>query len=126
MDIVDKIENAAKKAVLRIPFVKRSVNYVTSIQTHMDFEGQKKAERLYQVIIALFGAVGFMYGFMVEQFSQTVLFLFVGAFISCVLVLPPWPCFRRNPLPWQKVEKKKSEEKLKPNKTKDFKKKKTQ
>eukprot|EP00794_Sanderia_malayensis_P003952 gene3952-4497_t len=126
MDFINNFEENMKKLVMKIPFVKRTVNYIYSIPTHMDFEGQKKAEVLYQVIIALFGAVGFVYGFVVEQFSQAVLFLFIGSIISCILVLPPWPFYRRNPLEWQKVEKKEAEEKTKSSKQKDAKKKKVQ
>ncbi|XP_065061617.1 signal peptidase complex subunit 1-like [Rhopilema esculentum] len=126
MDILDKAEDALKNALLSIPFIKRSVDYVQSIPTHMDFEGQKKAEKLYQVIIALFAIVGFIYGFLVEQFSQTVLFVFIGAGISSLLVLPPWPWFRRSPLTWQKPEKKKTEEKPKQQKVKEYKAKKNQ
>jgi len=126
MDILDKAENALKDALLSVPFIKRIVDYFKSIPVHMDFEGQRKAERLYQVIIALFGAVGFVYGFILEQFSQTVLFVFIGSAISCLLILPPWPWFRKNSIAWQKPVKKETDEKNKQSKPKDIKKKKTQ
>ena len=35
MDILDKAEDALKNALLSIPFIKRSVDYVQSIPTHM-------------------------------------------------------------------------------------------
>eukprot|EP00794_Sanderia_malayensis_P014862 gene14862-16406_t len=57
MDFINNFEENMKKLVMKIPSVKRTVNFIYSIPTHMDFEGQKKAEVLYQVIIALFGVI---------------------------------------------------------------------
>lgn len=79
------------------------MDFFKSIPTHMDFEGQRKAERIFQVIILAFAIVGFVAGYAVQQFSWTVYAIILGFLLSCAIVLPPWPCFRRNPLPWQKV-----------------------
>lgn len=79
-------------------FIKR----ITSIPLHMDYKGQQYAEKLFNYILILFGICGFIWGYYCQQFQKTVLILIVGFALSCVLVLPPWPCFRRNPLPWQK------------------------
>ena len=35
MDILDKAENALKDALLRVPFIRRAVDYYNSMQTHM-------------------------------------------------------------------------------------------
>ncbi|XP_031557257.1 signal peptidase complex subunit 1-like [Actinia tenebrosa] len=75
---------------------------IRNLSTHMDFEGQKLAEKLFHIIILSFGIVGFVWGYCIQQFGATVIFLFAGFFVSCLVVLPPWPCFRRNPLVWQK------------------------
>ncbi|XP_011444427.1 signal peptidase complex subunit 1-like [Crassostrea angulata] len=72
------------------------------IPCHMDYEGQKRAEQLFQVIIILFGVVGFIWGYICQQFSQTMYILLAGFALSCILTLPPWPMFRRKPLQWQK------------------------
>jgi len=68
----------------------------------MDFEGQKKAERTFQIIIVLFAAVGFSWGYICQQFSQTMYILCAGFALSCVLTLPPWPMYRLKPLNWLK------------------------
>ncbi|XP_061162689.1 signal peptidase complex subunit 1-like [Saccostrea cucullata] len=73
------------------------------IPCHMDYEGQKRAEQLFQVIIVLFGVVGFIWGYICQQFSQTMYILLAGFALSCILTLPPWPMFRRKPLQWQKA-----------------------
>ena len=51
---------------------------IKNLPTHMDFEGQKKAERIFQITIILFAAVGFVWGYTCEQFSQTVYILAAG------------------------------------------------
>ena len=47
--------------------------------------------------------IGFAWGFHVQDFAQTLLILGVGIVISSLIVLPPWPFWKRNPLKWQKV-----------------------
>ncbi|CAF0891534.1 unnamed protein product [Adineta steineri] len=70
--------------------------------THMDFRGQKMAERLFQVIIVFFGLIGFLAGYMMQQFSMTIYSVLFGVLVSAVLTIPPWPMYRNNPVEWQK------------------------
>ncbi|KAH3818017.1 hypothetical protein DPMN_119604 [Dreissena polymorpha] len=76
---------------------------IKKIPTHMDFVGQKKAEKMFQMIIISFAVVGFIWGYICQQFSQTMYILITGFVISCLLTLPPWSMFRKNPLSWQKA-----------------------
>ncbi|UYV68590.1 VPS13D [Cordylochernes scorpioides] len=69
----------------------------------MDFRGQKKAERLYQVLIVCFSIVGFVIGYVTQQLSYSVYCLGAGFVVSSLLVLPPWPMYRQYPLSWLKV-----------------------
>ncbi|CAI9741517.1 signal peptidase complex subunit 1-like [Octopus vulgaris] len=78
---------------------------IKSIPTHMDFDGQRQAERTFQIIIILFGVVGFIYGYICQQFSWTMYILLAGFALSCLLTLPPWPMYRQKPLNWQKAKK---------------------
>ncbi|XP_071480778.1 signal peptidase complex subunit 1-like [Diadema setosum] len=78
------------------------MGFLDSIPTHMDFKGQKLAEQIFQAIIVLFAVVGFIWGYVCEQFVQTVYILGAGFVLSCILTLPPWPMYRRNPVQWQK------------------------
>ncbi|XP_039628479.1 signal peptidase complex subunit 1 [Polypterus senegalus] len=79
----------------------KNLPFVNSINTHMDYKGQKLAEQIFQSIIVASAVVGFIYGFIVEQFGWTVYIVLAGFALSCLLTLPPWPVFRRHPLKWQ-------------------------
>ncbi|XP_033642329.1 signal peptidase complex subunit 1-like [Asterias rubens] len=78
------------------------MEYIRSIPTHMDYKGQKLAEQLFQGIILLFAVVGFVWGYVCEQFVQTIYILGAGFILSCILTLPPWSIYRRSPVQWQK------------------------
>ncbi|KAK8388958.1 hypothetical protein O3P69_020723 [Scylla paramamosain] len=73
---------------------------VMGFSVHMDFEGQKLAERLFQIIVVAFGVVGWLYGYYIQDFSMTVLTLGAGFLLACLVTLPPWPIYRRYPLKW--------------------------
>ncbi|XP_054268630.1 signal peptidase complex subunit 1-like [Macrosteles quadrilineatus] len=78
------------------------MDIINSIPTHMDFDGQKRAERLSRIIITLFGAVGLVWGYIIQQFSQTVYIVGAGFALAAIVTIPPWPMYRRKPLQWQK------------------------
>lgn len=79
------------------------MDFLESIPTHMvdinlfvlvsfmlivifqDFEGQARAEKLFRIVITLFGAVGLVWGYIIQQFSQTVYILGAG-FVLAALV----------------------------------------
>ncbi|CAL1535526.1 unnamed protein product [Lymnaea stagnalis] len=81
-----------------LPLVPDSIK---SIPVHMDFDGQKRAERYFQVIIIVFAVVGFIWGYITQLFSQTLYILFAGVIVSSILTLIPWGMYRKKPLPWQ-------------------------
>ncbi|XP_060532897.1 signal peptidase complex subunit 1 [Cylas formicarius] len=77
------------------------MDFIKNIPTHLDYEGQARAEKLSRIIITLFGAVGLIWGYIIQQFSQTVYILGAGFLLAALLTLPPWPMYRRKPLNWQ-------------------------
>ncbi|XP_029455304.1 signal peptidase complex subunit 1 [Rhinatrema bivittatum] len=76
----------------------------SSIPTQMDYKGQKLAEQIFQGIILVSAVIGFIYGFIIEQFGWTVYIVMAGFALSCLLTLPPWPLYRRHPLKWLPVQ----------------------
>lgn len=94
---------------------------IKNIPVHMDYVGQGRAEKLYQIIIVLFGAVGLGWGYTIQQFSQTVqlspspsycswfschllvlsahpslqvYILGAGLVLASLLTIPPWGIYR--------------------------------
>ncbi|KAI4496811.1 signal peptidase complex subunit 1 [Polistes fuscatus] len=80
------------------------LQYIRSIPTHMDYDGQGRAEKLSRVIITLFGVVGLIWGYVIQQFSQTIYILGAGFVMAALVTVPPWPMYRRKPLDWQKPQ----------------------
>ena len=79
-----------------IPFPEQCLTLISikSIPINMDLVCQGRAEKLYQIIIVLFGVVGLVWGYTIQQFSQTVYILGAGLLLSSLLTIPPWPIYR--------------------------------
>ena len=68
----------------------------------MDYQGQKLSERLYYYIIIIMGAIGWVIGYIQQDFMQTFYVWFVGTAVSVVLCVPDWPIYNRHPVDWLK------------------------
>lgn len=66
----------------------------------MDFKGQWYCERTFQVLVVLFGIIGFFVGWHQQDFHLTFQFLAAGGSISAVICLPDWPWWNRHPIEW--------------------------
>ncbi|KAI1729765.1 microsomal signal peptidase 12 kDa subunit (SPC12) domain-containing protein [Ditylenchus destructor] len=75
--------------------------FMRKYSTYVDFEGQRYAERIFQIVLVASAVIGFIAGYGTQQLSVTMYCIGVGFLISCLLVLPPWPMFRRHSLKWQ-------------------------
>ncbi|XP_015515829.1 signal peptidase complex subunit 1 [Neodiprion pinetum] len=80
------------------------MDFFDSLPTHMDYDGQARAEKLSRVIVTLFGVVGLVWGYAIQQFSQTIYILGAGFVLAGIVTIPPWPMYRRKPLDWQKPQ----------------------
>ncbi|XP_036990609.2 signal peptidase complex subunit 1 [Artibeus jamaicensis] len=87
------------------------LEHLSSLPTQMDYKGQKLAEQMFQGIILFSAIVGFIYGYVAEQFGWTVYIVMAGFAFSCLLTLPPWPIYRRHPLKWLPVQDSSAEDK---------------
>ncbi|XP_004615233.3 signal peptidase complex subunit 1 [Sorex araneus] len=88
----------------RSPAQPDMLEHLSSLPTQMDYKGQKLAEQMFQGIILFSAIVGFIYGYVAEQFGWTVYIVMAGFAFSCLLTLPPWPIYRRHPLKWLPVQ----------------------
>ena len=53
-----------------------------------DFDGQARAENLSRIIVVLFGVVGLVWGYIIQQFSQTVYILGAGLVLATIVSTP--------------------------------------
>ncbi|XP_021901003.1 probable signal peptidase complex subunit 1 [Carica papaya] len=66
----------------------------------MDWQGQKLAEQLMQIMLLVFGVVAFAAGFILGSF-QTMMIIYAGGVVLTTLVtVPNWPFFNCHPLKW--------------------------
>ena len=68
-----------------------------------DFKGQYYCERTFQILVLIFGLIGFVVGYFLQDFRVTFYWLATGGSISAVICLPDWPWWNRHPLKWLEV-----------------------
>jgi len=66
----------------------------------MDYEGQKLSEILFYYIIILFGVIGWIYGYFLQDFTYVFYSWGVGVGISILLCVPDWPIYNKHPVKW--------------------------
>ena len=67
----------------------------------VDFRGQLRAERAYQVLIVGAAAVGFVHGFLRDSFDVTFYYWLAASLLAGLLTVPGWPwLYRRDPVKW--------------------------
>ncbi|CAO3662956.1 unnamed protein product [Umbelopsis vinacea] len=72
---------------------------------NIDFEGQRLAEMISQVILTLSAIIGFLYGYAQQSLEATIMIFGVGFAITLLATLPPWPIYNRKPVEWLSVQK---------------------
>ncbi|KAK2628626.1 hypothetical protein QTJ16_001729 [Diplocarpon rosae] len=69
----------------------------------IDFEGQRLAEWLTTALLATFGAVAFIVGFVKEDIKLALRIGLAGSALTLLMVVPPWGFFKRHPVKWLPV-----------------------
>lgn len=67
----------------------------------MDYQGQSRCESVYEAILILSAILGYAYGWYQQSFYHTFLICVAGFVIACLVCVPDWPFYNRNPLPFQ-------------------------
>uniref|UniRef100_A0AC11CJK4 Uncharacterized protein n=1 Tax=Ovis aries TaxID=9940 RepID=A0AC11CJK4_SHEEP len=106
-----RVPKSRLPSLCRPPSEPDMLEHLSSLPTQMDYKGQKLAEQMFQGIILFSAIVGFIYGYLAEQFGWTVYIVMAGFAFSCLLTLPPWPIYRRHPLKWLPVQDSSTEDK---------------
>ncbi|KAL5760171.1 hypothetical protein ACOSP7_018673 [Xanthoceras sorbifolium] len=66
----------------------------------MDWQGQKLAEQLMQILLLAFAVVALGAGYVLGSFQMMVLVYASGVVLTTLITVPNWPFFNRNPLKW--------------------------
>ena len=66
----------------------------------MDWQGQKVAEQLLQLMQLVFAVVALATGYVMGSFQLMVLIYAAGVVLTAVIIVPNWPFFNRHPLKW--------------------------
>lgn len=66
----------------------------------MDWEGQRLAERLMQLILFLGGLVSFAVGFVLKSYSAMMCGQAIAIALTVIITVPDWPFYNRHPRQW--------------------------
>ncbi|QCD83371.1 probable signal peptidase complex subunit 1 [Vigna unguiculata] len=66
----------------------------------MDWQGQKLAEQLMQIMLLAFAVIAFGSGYVMASFQMMILIYAGGVVFTTLLTVPNWPFFNRHPLIW--------------------------
>ncbi|KAJ7957581.1 Signal peptidase subunit [Quillaja saponaria] len=66
----------------------------------MDWQGQKLAEQLMQLLLLAFAVVAFATGYFIGSFQMMILIYAGGVILTSLITVPNWPFFNRHPLKW--------------------------
>nr|POF20794.1 signal peptidase complex subunit 1 [Quercus suber] len=65
-----------------------------------DFKGQALADFLSTTLLVIAGIVSFLAGWFTNNIYNTLYVGLGGTALTFLIVVPPWPVYNRNPLPW--------------------------
>ncbi|VFQ69923.1 unnamed protein product [Cuscuta campestris] len=66
----------------------------------MDWEGQKAAEQLMQILLVSSALVALFVGYALGSFQTMILIYGGGVVLTSLITVPNWPFFNRHPLNW--------------------------
>ncbi|KAI0071362.1 microsomal signal peptidase [Panus rudis PR-1116 ss-1] len=66
----------------------------------IDFEGQKKVERISRSTLVTATVLSFLIGFILQSLRVTFAIFGISAIALLIVVVPPWPAYNRHPIQW--------------------------
>ncbi|TQS37563.1 hypothetical protein Golomagni_01960 [Golovinomyces magnicellulatus] len=95
-DLSEKIRTIAEGQIVRDKECNSSFSH--------DFEGQKLVELLAMVLQISVGIISFVVGFVLKDITLTIYISLGGSALVFLLVIPPWPIFKRHNVKWLPVK----------------------
>lgn len=74
------------------------------IEFPIDFEGQKKVDKIVKYSVYLAIPVSVVAGFITDNIVSALIAFAACILLTLVVVLPAWPSFNQNPSTWLKVK----------------------
>ncbi|WOL04190.1 putative signal peptidase complex subunit 1 [Canna indica] len=84
----------------------------------MDWQGQKRAEALMQIMLLVSAIAAFGTGYAIGSFQMMMLTYAGGVVLTALVTVPNWPFFNRHPLKW--LDSSEAERHPKPQKPSDL------
>ncbi|XP_022891310.1 probable signal peptidase complex subunit 1 isoform X2 [Olea europaea var. sylvestris] len=75
-------------------------SFTSTLESTMDWQGQKLAEHLMQLMLVSFAVVAFIVGYVLGSFQTMLLIYAAGVVLTSLIIIPNWPFFNRHPLNW--------------------------
>jgi len=69
----------------------------------IDFEGQRLSEFFCTTFLVIVGVAAFFVGNVFQSIESTLYIGLGGTALAFVLIVPPWPYFKRHPVRWLPV-----------------------
>ncbi|KAJ3671889.1 hypothetical protein LUZ60_007968 [Juncus effusus] len=69
-------------------------------QLTMDWEGQKRAELLMQILLVASAIAAFATGYLMKDFGLMMVIYAAGVVLTALVTVPNWWFFNKNPLEW--------------------------
>jgi len=70
----------------------------------VDFEGQKFVETFTVSVVSSTSFIGFILGYLLQDYDLMRNLIFAGILASVVVTLPSWPFLKRNPIEWREID----------------------
>ena len=77
---------------------------VKALKKMVDFEGQKFVETFTVSVVSSTSSVGFVLGYLLQDYNLMRNLIFAGIVASVVVTLPSWPFLKRNPIEWREID----------------------
>ena len=83
-----------------IQFERSDLIVLVGVDSVMDWQGQKLAEQLMQILLLIAAVVAFVVGYTTASFRTMMLIYAGGVGVTTLITVPNWPFFNRHPLKW--------------------------
>ncbi|OMO88183.1 Ribosomal protein L22/L17 [Corchorus olitorius] len=72
----------------------------SSLLFSMDWQGQKLAEQIMQIMLLAFAVIATAMGYILGSFQMMILVYAGGVTLTTLITVPNWPFYNRHPLKW--------------------------